>query len=212
MSQNHAQVDASANMVRAQGPNDITMSQVRLTPVTPASSATLTAAAVLSGAVYRTGPTAGYADVFPSAADICAACPVLNAGDSFEFFFINSVAFANTVAAGTGIVLGVNTAIAASNTRTYLLTALAVGVNSIAAISTTNASAVLSGFSDASLKLVSVGMGVTGIGIPASTTVIAVNATNNTVTMSANATATGSLVAATFTPRIQIDGVMSSAL
>ena len=60
MSQNHAQVDASANMVRTQGPNDITMSMVKLTPVTTVGAATLTAAAVLSGAVYRTGPVAGY--------------------------------------------------------------------------------------------------------------------------------------------------------
>ena len=212
MAQNHGRVDASANSVRQQLPNDIIMSMNRITPVTTAGNATLTATQVLSGIVSRTGPTAAYADAFPDAAAICAACTVLSAGDSFDLTILNTVAFANTPTAGQGIVLAGNTALNASSMRRYLLTCLAAGVASIATVTSTNANPTLANLSDAAIKVIVPGMGVTGTGIPASTTVLAVNSVTNTVTLSAVATATGSLVAATFFPRIQVDGVFSASL
>lgn len=213
MAQTHAQVDDGANSIRQQNPSDIIMSQIKLTPVTGAGNATLSAAAILSGAIQRTGPTAAYADVFPSAEAILAACPMLGPGDSFDLLFLNTVAFANTpTQAAQGIVFGSNTSVAASNTRQYLLTCLSAGINSVQAVTTTNTSAVLTGFSAIEILKVRTGMGASGTGIPANTTVVSVNQTNNTVTLSANATASGNLIPITFFPRIQLDGVFSSAL
>lgn len=215
MTQVRTDVNASANQVRMQGPNDILMSQLRLTPRTTVGAATLTAAEVLSGAIYRTGPVAGYIDTFPTAAEICAACIDLGAGDSFELLFINTVAFANTVAGNTGLLLGVNTSVPASNQRRFLLTCIAPGSTDIASVSTLSGSATISNIgADKIIKIVP-GMGVSGTGIPALafiTGVVNNGTNNNSITISANATATGALVALTFFPRIQLDGLSSGAL
>jgi hypothetical protein len=212
MSQNRTDISITGNQVRTQAAGDIIMSQIKLTAVSVAGASLLTAAAVLSGAISRTGPAAGYIDTFPDAAQICAACPDLNVGDSFELLFINTVAFANTPAVGLGIVLGANTPIAASAVRRLLFTALSIGVNNIAAVSTTNASAVISGIAATDLAKMAVGMGITGTGIPASTTILGINGTTGTITLSAAATATATLVAVTTFPRIQVDGLMAGTL
>lgn len=173
-----------------------------------AGNITIPVAALLAGWLDRSGPGAGYADAFPSADAILAAVPELSLGDSFEFWISSSVAFANTVTAGTGITLAGTTAVAASSMRTYLATVLSVPFRSrIIPGTTTNASPILTAMAVEELKNIGPGMLVTGTGITGGTTVQSVNLSNGTVTLSANATATGALVALTFTPQIEIRGV-----
>ena len=212
MSQNRAQLDKGANNVQAAQNGDIVMSQMTINNVTVVGASTLSVAHVLGGIINRTGPTAGYTDTFPSALELLQACPQLAVGDSFELIIINTVAFANTVAAGAGIVLGANTAIAASSVREYLLTVLATGFTQVAAGATVNTSPLISGLSTADAAQLTAGMGVAGTGIPGGATVTGVNASAGTVTISANATATNQFTALTFTPRIRLDGVRSSTL
>lgn len=204
-------VDRGANMFSAQQPGECILSQRKFVANAGAAASTLTTAMVLGGIINRTGPGAGYIDTFPSASAILAAANTLSVGDSFGLIFINTVAFAMTAAAGTGIVLGSNVNVAASLVREYLLEVLSTGTEQILQVTTTNASAVLTGLTPAQAAGLMPGMGVTGTGIPASTTILGVNSTAGTVTMSANATATGN-VAGTFFPRISVTGVRSSTL
>lgn len=169
-------------------------------------------AAILGGWLDRSGPGAGYADVFPAADAILAAVPELSLGDSFEFWVTSSVAFTNTPTAGVGITLAGTTTVTANSTRTYLATVLSENRRArIIPGSSTNASPILTALAVEELKNVGMGMLVTGAGIPAGTSVIAINYNTGTVTLSANATATGALVAFTFTPQIEIRGVGTSA-
>lgn len=211
MAQLKARVDTGSNDVRPQQPNEVVMSQYRYNAITTVGDGTWPAAQILSGIINRSGPVAGYADTLDTAANILAAAPQLTVGDSFSLFVRNTVAFANTVAAGTGIVLGSNTAIAASLVREYLLTVLGIGAAQIYQITTVNASAVITGLTPTQAATLSPGMGVTGTGIQALTTVLGVNSTAGTVTLSLPATASGT-VAGTFFPRIQVEGVRSSTL
>jgi hypothetical protein len=64
---------------------------------------------------------------------------------------------------------------------------------SIAAISTVSASAVLSGFSNSVINSLSIGMSVTGAGIPTGTVIDSIDSALLQVTMSANATASASV-------------------
>lgn len=211
MTQNRAQVDGGANQVRQQQPGDIILSQLQQSQLATVGAGNLTAQMVLGGILNRTGPVGAYIDTFPDASAILAAQPQLGVGDSWTFIFRNTVAFAMTAAVGVGIVLGTNTATAASLVREYLLTVLSGGQQQILAINTTNASPVLTGLSPAQAALLQPGMGVTGAGIQAGSTVIGVNSVTGAVTLSLAATAT-STVAGTFFPRIQLDGIRSSTL
>lgn len=219
MSQNTGRIDRGGNNVQKQGPGDMLMDQKKSYPITAAATTAIPPEAILSGLIDRTGPGAGYADTWPAADAILAACPDLDTGDAFEFLFVNGVAFADTTAvvANTGTVL-VNGTVTASLIKRFMVTVLAAGRSVILNGVTTNGSPTVSLASfgiqapaAANLaKQVSIGMGVTGTGIPASTTVIAVNTVNGTVTLSANATATGT-AALTFVPRVEIRGLYQAA-
>lgn len=212
MSMNRAQVDAGGNAIRSQLAGDALMDQRQAVAITTAGDGSWTAEAMLAGIITRSGPGAGYADTPVSVATLIAACPQLSAGDSFSFYVRNTVAQANTVAAGTGWTLGTNTAIAASKVRKYQVTIHSNKASQVYAATTTNASAVVSALTASQVDALQPGMGVTGTGIPANTTVIGVNAAAGTVTLSANATATGTLVALTFFPRATLQGVYSADL
>lgn len=219
MSQNAGRIDLSGNDVRRAGPNEMIMDQKKRTVVAGAGNQNIPAAAILSGYIQRTGIVANNADAFDTADNILAACPALDQGDAFEFLFDQNAAFTNTPTAGAGITL-VNANIAASSVRRYMVTCLAAGRTNIQQGNTTNASAVvtlagISGFptpSQASTiaKQIQPGMLVSGTGIPGGTTVLSVNPTAGSVTLSANATATGT-AALTFTPSIEIRGIYQAA-
>lgn len=222
MSQNAGRIDRGGNDVQKAGPGDMIMDQKKRVALAGTGTQAITALAILSGIIVRTGPVAGYADTFPAADDICAACPALDAGDSFEFLFDNSgTAQANTPTAGAGITL-VNGNVTASLVKRFLLTCLAAGRTTILSGNTTNASPTVtftgaSGFPTAPqassfLKNIQPGMIVSGTGITGGTTVLAVNSSAGTITLSANATATSvNGVALTFTPSIEIRGLYQAA-
>lgn len=187
------------------------LSGMRRTTDATAGNITLPVAGFLGGWIDRSGPGAGYADATPSADALLAALPDLTRGDSFTFMLTSSVAFANTITAGTGVTLAGTTQVAASSTREYLVTLTSEPKRTkIGAGSTTNASAVLTNIPITDLDDIGVGMGVSGTNVPASTTVLAVNLSAGTVTMSANATASGDNIAFTFTPQFEMRGIRTA--
>lgn len=211
MSVNRSQVDLGGNNVQAQPVGARTLSQEQIVALTTAGAGTLTAEMLLAGILNRTGPGAGYADTFPSADSLLLAQPELSVGDAFKFIHRNTVAFAMTATAGEGVVLGSSVDIAASLVREYLITILATGTRSIFQATTTNASAIVNGISLAAAALLRPGMGVSGTGITAGTYIIAVDQSTGVITLSANATATGT-VAVTAFARYSVAGVRSATL
>lgn len=221
MSQNSGRIDRGGNDVQKQGPGDMIMDQKKRfvgSPMTLAGNQTIPAEAILAGIVVRTGPVGAYADIFPSADAIMAACPALDVGDSFEFLFDNSgTAQANTPTAGTGITL-VNGGVTASLVKRFLVTCLGGGRTQILAAELTNASAIINlaslGVSASRAATLAQnlrpGMTVSGTGIQAGTTIVAVNSVNGTVTLSLAATVTGTS-AVTFTPSVEIRGLYQAA-
>lgn len=211
MGLNRSQIDRGGNYIATQGPGDGILSQLQVLSITTAGNGLISAAGMLAGVINRSGPGANYADVFDSADNLIAAAPFLAAGDSFDFMLRNTVAFTNTPTAGEGVTLVANTAMVASNVRRYLVEVLSSKRRQVYNANTTNASAVITGLTQAQCDLLEPGHGVTGTGIPANTTVIAVNSVAGTVTLSANATATGT-VPLTFFPRYRVTGLYTAAL
>jgi hypothetical protein len=214
MGQQRAQIDRGGNAVQAAGPGDALMSQEQITLVSNAASVVLDSTAVLGGIIDRTGPTGAYGDTTPSAQAIVDGIGTNSrpsVGDSFGFSIRNTVAFANTLVAGVGVTL-VNATIAASLVRDYLVTVLSSKPAQVFAASTISASATITGLTTTQVSRLENGMGVSGAGIPGSTTVLGINIAAGTVTLSANATATASLVAITFFPRVTIIGVGTRGL
>lgn len=211
MSVNRSQVDLGGNNVQAQPVGARTLSQEQILSLTTADAGTLTAAMLLAGILERTGPGADYADTFPSADSLLLAQPELSVGDAFKFIHRNTVAFAMTATAGEGVVLGSNVDIASSLVREYLISILATGPRQIFQGTTVNASPIVTGIPLANAALLQVGQGVTGTGIPANAYIISINQSTGTLTLSANATASGTVALTTFA-RYRVNGVRSASL
>lgn len=212
MSFNRAQVDFGGNYVRLQGPGDSILDQTQLAAITTVGAGTLTAAAMNSGLVERTGPVGVFNETLDTADNLMAVLGSPAAGDSFEFTYRNTVAFIGTLVVAEGAeLIGANTAAAASAVRRYLVTVLAAARRQQFTGNTTNASPTVTGLSQTQASLLVPGMGVSGTGISAATTILAVNSVTGTVTLSANATATGT-PALSFFPRYNIRGISSASL
>lgn len=211
MSVNRMQIDLGANFVRAQMPGDGVLDQTQVFPITTAGAGTLTAAAMVAGIVDRSGPAGNYNETLDTADNLMAANPQFSAGDSFEFWYRNTVAFIATLVVAEGAELVANTAVAASKVRRYLVTILANARRQVFNASTTNVSPTITGLTAAQAQTLVPGMGVSGTGIPAATNVLAVNSSTGTITLTANATATGT-VPLTFFPRYNIKGISSADL
>lgn len=180
---------------------------------TTAGTMTLTAAHIGAGWVVRSGQAGAIADVLPTVDQLLAAFPELTRGDTFTWSLTSTTANANTIVAGTGITLAGTTAAAASSTRDYLFTLTSEPKRTSTIVgSTTNASGVLSNFTDAQLSTIGVGMAVTGTGIGASALVTAVNLTNRTVTVSVVSTATADNIGITFTPQMEVRGIRTAGI
>jgi hypothetical protein len=204
--------DRGGNYVSQQGPGDLVMDQTQQIAVTTAGASTLTAASMQGGYIERTGPGAGFNETLDTADNLVATNPNLSPGDSFEFLYRNTVAFAATLVAAEGAELaGANTAVAASTVRKFLVTVFSNLRRQSFLATTTNASPVISGLTQAQAQLLQPGMGITGTNIPASTTVLNVNSVLGTVTISANATGSAQN-AMTFFPRYNIRGLWSAPL
>ena len=212
-------------MVRSASPGDTLIAGKVILALTTAGAGTLTGALLTSGVLRRTGPTAGFTDTTDTSTNILNALSggfgnVANVvpGSSFDFTYINGVAFAMTMAAGLGVILGTNTGVAASAVRDYLITVLSAKPQALVGFDTTNASPTLTFVTSPltpqqqldALGLLEVGMTVSGSGIVAGTTIAGINYSARTVTLSANANATGLNTPLSFLPTVRIDGIRSA--
>lgn len=114
------QGDLIANQVTAGALANIGQGATTISAVTGTTGATLSAAQMLGGVINRTGPSGAYGDTTDTAAHIVAAIAWPAVGLSFYLRIINTVAFVNTIAAGSGVTLAGTTAIAASTWREYI--------------------------------------------------------------------------------------------
>lgn len=109
-----------ANMVHVAQSGEGPSLNLRDTALTTVGAGTLLAALLTTGLILRTGPTGAYADTIDTGANLDAAFPGAGVGDSIDVYFSNSVAFACTITAATGVTLKTATAnnvIAASTGR-----------------------------------------------------------------------------------------------
>lgn len=133
------------------------------TAISTAGAGTLTAAAMVGGIVTRTGPTGAYSDATDTAANIIAALPNGNIGQSWELTIKNTVAFVQTITAGTSVTLSGQTLIPANSVGRFLLTYNGAGTVTMQGLAVTP---LTSGPVLASTALTTIGAGtITGAGI-----------------------------------------------
>lgn len=209
------------NLQRAKVPGDVNNDQEVIQTNSVNGNTTLSVAQLLSGILSRSGSGAAYTDTLPTAAQLVNALlpsggyvgsgattsAGVMPGASYRLRYLNTVAFAATIAAPDTSVSVSNGTVNASSVKDFLIQILNGTPQYISGnASTTNGSAVVTGMSQADTSKVTPGMLVTGAGIPASTTVLSVQPGVG-VTLSANATATATPVALTFSPRIAVTGI-----
>jgi hypothetical protein len=202
-------------------------------PVATIGAATLTAANLTTGILYRSGSTAGYTDTLDTSVNIYNALagvgtdPQIASGLAFKLRLINSVAFLETITLGAGMIAGtgVIASVTASTWRefVFVFSNIQKPVSFIA--TTVNGSAIVTFVLLPGQVAVPIGpiLGainlnpgayVSGTGIPANTTVLGVTAGqggNTSFTMSANATASGTVIV-TAAPLITVHGIGSGTL
>lgn len=188
------------------------------------SNQTLTAALIAGGIINRTGMAAGRTDTTDTAENVLSALFGNDfdrnslAGVCFRLLYRQAAAFATTWAHGRGWIAGTGTLdVTASRVREYLCEILNATKEVTANCGTTNASATVTLDVPQDPGKITPGMLVTGAGITAGTRVAGVHygkssTRDNTdkicsITLDANATATGSGVALTFSPVIRISSL-----
>lgn len=171
---------------------------------------TLLAALLVTNFLTRTGPTGAYTDTTDSAANIIAALQGSNgiqAGDSYRFKYINTVAFAMTLAAGTGVTLvGGNTGVNASSVKDYLVRVTNSTPSATVVGNTDGTTAVITGLDSTETSILSVGQGITGTGIAANSVIIGI-VPGVSITLNNNTTAAGTNIALTSNPTLTITGL-----
>ena len=169
---------------------------------------TLTAAILTSGFCIRTTVGAPYTDTTCTAALLIAAIPDCQAGDTFRFRHMNTVAQTCTLAAGTGCTLGTApaTTVTASLFKDYLVTITNATPATTVVCTIANNSAVITGMSLAQTSAISVGQLVTGTGAGASAKVISIQAGVG-VTVDVVSTADNSAASLTFSPTYRVDAI-----
>ncbi len=90
--------------------------------VAAAAGTTLTAAQIAGQLITRSGATAAFTDTTDTAANIIAALPNAQVGQSFEATIVNATAFPQTLAAGAGVTLSGVTQIAPNCVGRFLIT------------------------------------------------------------------------------------------
>jgi hypothetical protein len=180
------------------------------TSLATVGAGTLSAAILVTNFITRTGPTGAYTDTTDTAANIIAALggnSGVSAGDSYRFKFINTVAFAMTLAGGTGVTLvGGNTGVNASSVKEYLVRITNATPTATVVGNIDGTTAVITGLDLGETSQLSVGQGITGTGIPASTSIIGI-VPGVSITLSANTTVAGTNVAITSNPTVTITGL-----
>jgi hypothetical protein len=192
-----------------------------LQTLSTAGAGTLTAALLTGGIINRTGPTGPFTDTTDTAANIISTLiagynygnsaniglssgVAVQPGLTFRLRYINTVAFAMTLAAGTGVTITALGNVSASSVKEYLLTITNGTPAQTFAVSQTNGSAVLTGLTQAQTSQLSIGQLVTGSGV--SGNIIGITQ-GQSVTLSANASSTLTSNNVTFSPTVAIQGL-----
>ena len=200
----------SGGLQRSAAPGDLLAGgeSVANSALTTAGAGTITAAILATGYCIRTGPTGAYTDTTGTASEIIAALPGCNKGDTFKFRHMNTVAYACTLAGGTGVTLGTtpSTAVSASLTKDYLVTITNNTPVSTVTCSITNASKVITGMTLAQTSAISIGQLVTGTGAGSAAVVTSIQPGVG-VNVSVNSSATNTLASFTFSPTVRIDAI-----
>ena len=90
-----------------------------VTALTTAGAGTITAAAMLSGGVNRTGPTSAFTDTTDTAAAVQGDWTGGAVSNSFDLTYINTTAFNATLAGGSGVTLVGALIVPANSTAVY---------------------------------------------------------------------------------------------
>jgi hypothetical protein len=186
-------------------------------PATVVTTAiTVTGAQLLSGKILR-NPGAGATDTIDSAANIIAAInnalggQSVPSGTTWRCHWIGTTAFTITVqaTANTGVTV-TRGAIAASSGKEFLITVTNGSPAKAANFTTVNASAVMTAASAADIAGLTPGMVVTNAQAgQQGNTIIGVNLTALTVTMSGNCNATNTTaVSFSFSPTVLVEGLL----
>lgn len=212
--------------VEALGSGDTELYAPIMATNTTVGAATLSAANLIAGNLFRSGSTAAYTDTMDTAANIYLAlegngnAPAIVPGLGFTCRITNQVAYAETITLGAGMSAGQGTvtSVSASSWRDFLFTFTSVQPPISLIGNTTSASAAVTftlqpnqvalqqGVAPTATNVMA-GAVVAGTGITAGTTVIGTTQGVGGVTgitMSATATATGTNVALTFGPAISV--------
>ena len=218
----------SQSLQRFQTPGDIVCTNEAVPTANAGTAVTLTAPLLAAG-LYLSSAGSAPTLTLDSAANIIAGLVPFYAynqnasvpggtsvygaiqnGTSFRYRIIMSTAFAATVAAtaNTGVTVNRGT-VAASTSRDFLITINNGTPVQTFLATTTNASAVVGGLTQAQLSQLSVGMIVTNaVANLQGQTITLINQNAGTVTLSGNANATNTTpVAITFSPVVTVDGL-----
>lgn len=123
---------AIANLAGGGGAGEQTIN----TSITTVGNGTLTGAAIAGGVITRSGSVAAYTDTTDTAALIVAAISNAFVGQSFFVRIKNSTAFAETLAAGSGVTFSGVVIIPANSVGLYLVTLTSLTAVSLLHIST----------------------------------------------------------------------------
>lgn len=131
---------------------------------------------------------------------------IIPPGSSYRFLFRNSTGqtITLTAPATSGVTVSGTATIATAKAGLYLLRILNSAPAVTIAVSTTNASKVLSNVPLADINRIIPGMSVYGTGIGASAKVVSVNYDAGTINVDVNSSATADLIGVSFTPTYSI--------
>jgi hypothetical protein len=93
-----------------------------VTNVATDAAGTITAAAILGGIHTHSTHTASRTDTTDTAANIIAAMPDMDIGDTYMFKVASLAAFTIVVAGGTGVTASGNLTVAANGSKDFVLT------------------------------------------------------------------------------------------
>jgi hypothetical protein len=208
-------------------PGDVELVSGVVAQDTTAGNDTLTATALLTGSITRSGPSGAFTDTLDTASNIYnalagnASAPSVAPGLGFACRITNTTAFTQTISLGTGHLTGVGTigSVAANSWRDFLFSFTAVQPNLTVVGNVTSGSNVVTWTLPAGQSAlnegvapnavnINVGATIYGTNIPSGSTVTGImQGVGGTigVTMSANATGTSANIALGFCSTITVN-------
>lgn len=93
-----------------------------VTALTTVGAGTITGTGIAGGVTTRSGSVAAFTDTTDTAANIIAARANVQIGDSWEYTYNNTVAFAATLVGGTGVTITGVSAVAGNSNARFLVT------------------------------------------------------------------------------------------